>query len=292
MGFSLKGIVKNVGKAVAKGVKDTKNATVKAVKDTGHVTGAVVTSKVGQAVIGGALAVSGVGLPAAAAIGAASKAGGNLIKKGGNLKTAATGAYQGAALGAGAAVAGSLVRTVKDGGGLGGFGNRLLKGKDAVKPPMIGPPQREVEPVFIAEENPVLQGVTDSGIVKHDATDRMLPDSGTYPVGRNPGDRKQTPTDRFTPIVRGLLGRGGPDRQPGDDISDVTKKMSPDYNEIPTEVLYRGNGGSSPVTQESSDMPTQPATAAKTLTDNLPMLLLVGAAGVVMITVLGRQARR
>jgi hypothetical protein len=104
LGFSLGKIVKNIGKTVKK-----------AVVDTGHVAGKVVTSTAGQAVIGGALALTGVGLPAAAAIGAASKGVGNLIKPGGNLKGAATGAAQGAALGVGASLAGKVIKTVAPG---------------------------------------------------------------------------------------------------------------------------------------------------------------------------------
>lgn len=92
-GFSLGKVVKNIGKTVTK-----------AVKDTGHVVGKVVTSKVGQAVIGTGLALTGVGIPAAAAIGAATQAGGQLIKPGGNLGKAAKGAAVGAAEGVAAGI--------------------------------------------------------------------------------------------------------------------------------------------------------------------------------------------
>lgn len=99
LGFSLGKIVKNVA-----------NTVKKAVVDTGHVTGKVVTSKVGQAVLGTALAVTGVGAPAAAAIFATTKGVGNLIKPGGNLKSAATGAAQGAVEGVVSVAAGKVAR--------------------------------------------------------------------------------------------------------------------------------------------------------------------------------------
>lgn len=97
-GFSLKKIVKNVGKAVGK-----------AVKDTGHAVGKAATSTVGKAVIGGALALTGVGLPAAAGIMSATQAGGQLIKPGGNLGKAAKGAAEGAVEGAAANVVGRVL---------------------------------------------------------------------------------------------------------------------------------------------------------------------------------------
>lgn len=86
LGFSLGSIVKNIGNAVTKAVSDTKNAVVKAAVDTGHVAGTVATSGVGKAVIGGALALTGVGIPAAIAIGAATQGIGTLIKPGGNIE--------------------------------------------------------------------------------------------------------------------------------------------------------------------------------------------------------------
>lgn len=100
-GLSFKSIGKafsNVGKAVGK-----------AVTQTGHVVGNVVTSKIGQAVIGTGLALTGVGLPAAAAIGAGLQAGGGLIKSGGGLKGALTGAAIGGAEGAAASLAGKAI---------------------------------------------------------------------------------------------------------------------------------------------------------------------------------------
>lgn len=99
LGFSLGRTFKNVGRAVKKGVKDA-----------GHVTGKVVTSKLGQMALGTALAVTGVGMLPAAGIFAASKGVGNLIKPGGNLKRAATGAAQGAVEGVVSSGVGSVGR--------------------------------------------------------------------------------------------------------------------------------------------------------------------------------------
>jgi hypothetical protein len=99
LGFSLGKAIKNVGKTV-----------VKAVKDTGHVTGKVVTSTAGKAIIGGALALTGVGIPAAAAIGAATQGVGTIIKPGGNIGQAAKATVTGAAGGVAASVAGKGIK--------------------------------------------------------------------------------------------------------------------------------------------------------------------------------------
>ncbi len=107
-GFSLKGIVKGVSKAV----KTVASPVQKAAAAVGHTAGNIVTSKVGQAVLGTALAATGVGIPAAAAIMGGTKAVGNLIKPGGNLKHAATGALQGAATGVVAGAAGQAFKAI------------------------------------------------------------------------------------------------------------------------------------------------------------------------------------
>lgn len=103
-GFSLKGI--------AKAVKKVASPVQKAAAAVGHTVGNVATSKIGQGILGTALAVTGVGLPAAAAIGAGVKGVGNLIKPGGNLKHTVTGAAQGAILGVASVGAGKVVRKV------------------------------------------------------------------------------------------------------------------------------------------------------------------------------------
>ncbi len=97
------------GLSLGKILGNVKNTVVKAAKDTGHAVGSAVTSKVGQAVIGAGLAATGVGLPAAIAIGAGSKAAGELIKPGGNLGKAAHGAVTGAAVGAAGGLAGKVI---------------------------------------------------------------------------------------------------------------------------------------------------------------------------------------
>jgi len=90
----------NIGNAVKKGVKDTGNAVKKAATDTGHFVGEVASNPWVQGLTEAALIASGVGAPEAAAIMAAEKGGGNLLKPGGNIGSAATGAAEGAAIGA------------------------------------------------------------------------------------------------------------------------------------------------------------------------------------------------
>jgi len=147
---SLKKVAGNVGNAVKKAAGDTKNAVVKAAVDTGHVAGKAATSTVGKVVIGAALAATGVGIGAAAAIGAASQATGELIKPGGNLGKAGKGAVTGAAIGAGSAVAGKVI-------GAGFHGAKALI-SDKPKPAEEAPPQVEqianIEP---AQTTPVLK---------------------------------------------------------------------------------------------------------------------------------------
>lgn len=78
----------------------------------GHTIGTAVTSKVGQGILGGALALTGVGAPAAAAIFATTKGVGNLIKPGGNIKHFVTGAAQGAIEGVASNLVGKAGRAV------------------------------------------------------------------------------------------------------------------------------------------------------------------------------------
>lgn len=98
-------------KSIARAVKRVASPVQHALTAVGHETGKIVTSKVGQVVIGGVLAATGVGIPAAAAIMGGTKAFGNLIKPGGNLKHFATGAFQGAAEGVAAAGVGNVLRS-------------------------------------------------------------------------------------------------------------------------------------------------------------------------------------
>lgn len=106
-GFSLKKIVKKV----ARGVKHVASPVQRGLTHVGHEAGKIITSKVGQAALGTVLAATGVGVPAAAAIFGGTKAFGNLIKPGGNLKHAAIGAFQGAAEGATAGLLGKAARS-------------------------------------------------------------------------------------------------------------------------------------------------------------------------------------
>lgn len=117
-GFSLKKLVKGVSKTV----KKIASPIQKGAAAVGHEAGKIVTSKVGQAVLGTALAATGVGIPAAAAIMGGTKAVGSLIKPGGNIKHALTGAYQGALTGAAFGVAGKAFQAVAPGKAAGAKG--------------------------------------------------------------------------------------------------------------------------------------------------------------------------
>lgn len=99
LGFSLKKVVKNVVRA-----------EVKAVKDVGHAAGKAVTSTAGKAIIAGGLALTGVGLPAAAAIGAGTQGVGTLIKPHGNVRKAAKAGATGAAGGVAAGLVGKVLK--------------------------------------------------------------------------------------------------------------------------------------------------------------------------------------
>lgn len=263
---SLKKAVTNVGKTVKK-----------AVVDTGHAVGTAVTSKVGQAVLGGALAVTGFGLPVAAAVGAGVKATGNLIKPGGNLGKAATGAYQGAALGVGSAVVGSGVRAVVQGKGLGGFTKMLVGGRGAANKPATAE-ETIVHDAIIepAEQAPPV--VTSSGITK-------MPEPIALPVKNAKGDLKPrmtegTPTDTHKP------------RQPRNFGSLINKAMEKKMEAIgpigSTSVpaasapeIQGGAGGAGPV----------PAPSVEGSNKNL-MLYAAAAAAVVLVVVLASSGRK
>lgn len=108
LGFSLKSVVKGVAKVAGNVAKTVKKAAV----DTAHVTGKVVTSKVGKTILAGGLALTGAGIPAAAAIMGGTQAVGTLIKPGGNVGKAAKAGATGAAVGVAASVVGKGVRKV------------------------------------------------------------------------------------------------------------------------------------------------------------------------------------
>lgn len=109
LGFSLGSIVKNIGNTIKKAATDTTKAVTKAVVQTGHVAGEVVTSTAGKAIIGAGLALTGVGIPAAAAFMATTQGVGTLIAPHGTIGGAAKGAAEGAVEGAVAGVAGKAL---------------------------------------------------------------------------------------------------------------------------------------------------------------------------------------
>lgn len=102
-GISLKGIGKAIGKAA---------------KQVGHAVGKVASSKVVKGVVGGALALTGVGIPASAAIMGGIGAAGGALKKGGGLKQALKGAGTGVATGVVAGGVGKVLPKVPGFGGI------------------------------------------------------------------------------------------------------------------------------------------------------------------------------
>lgn len=224
---------RNVEKAIKKGVKDTGRAVKKGAIDTGHGIGAVATSKAGLAALAGGLAFTGVGLPAAAAIGAGVKGGGSLIRKGGNPRNAFRGAYQGAAVGAGAAVGGSGFRAVRDKAGFSGFRNQLYRGKSAL------PDAPKIEritlddaalglkssvPIELARPDDLssIPSMTESGItrpaLKPGLTEQFL-------TSVLPEPRKATPSDTMLNAGRNA-GRGGGSDNESDDKNFAPKQAA------------------------------------------------------------------
>lgn len=89
----------------------------RALKETGHALGQVATNPLVDAGLAGALALTGVGIPASAAILGGTKGLGSLIAPGGNIGDAAQGAVSGGAEGA---LASGLAGSLLGGGGAAG----------------------------------------------------------------------------------------------------------------------------------------------------------------------------
>jgi hypothetical protein len=100
----------NAVRAIGSGIK---NAAVGA----GHAIGSVASNPWVQGITAAGLAATGVGVPAAAAIMAAERGGGALLKPGGNIGQGVRGGVEGAAIGTGASLLGSGVRRVLGSGG-------------------------------------------------------------------------------------------------------------------------------------------------------------------------------
>lgn len=110
-GYSQVGFFSGIGHVLGNVGTAIKKATV----DTGHAIGTVASNPVVQGLTAAGLAATGVGAPAAAAILAAQKGGGALLRPGGNIGDAATGAATGAITGYGVGKAGGLLRTALGG---------------------------------------------------------------------------------------------------------------------------------------------------------------------------------
>lgn len=110
----------NIGKAIKKGVTDT-----------GHFIGKVADNPVTKGVTAAALAATGVGAPAAAAIMAGEGLAGGALRKGGNLGTAVKGGATGALEGFGASKLGGLARGAMGalGGNAAGAGGDVVPGQ-------------------------------------------------------------------------------------------------------------------------------------------------------------------
>jgi len=140
-----------IGGSVGKIGQNVKNAVVKGVKDEGHFVGKVASNPWVQGLTEAALVASGVGAPAAAAIMAAEKGGGALLKPGGNIGDAVKGGATGAVMGYGGAKLGGLARSALNLGSqvpLGGAGGAAgdVIGGDASGIPGIGADGGVVDP--------------------------------------------------------------------------------------------------------------------------------------------------
>lgn len=314
LGFSLGKIVSNIGKTVAKAAKDTVKATTKAVVDTGHVAGAVVTSTAGKAILGGALALTGVGLPAAAGIMAATQAGGQLTKKGGNLGKAARGAVEGAAEGTVAGLAGKVLKN--NAGGLVDTVRGKL-GMGSFREPAPPAPEVDTSTRRTAVVGPV-RGATTKGTplkfkpvpdLTHGAPPAPLIDtvvSSLPPLSDvPPGPPRLSVVDTLVddakkaaaPVVpkkAGGGGRGGKSSG-GSSILDSLKQQ--------VESLVSGSGANSgggggggggyfpPSSPPSGGGDATPAPAQAGLLGGIPPMALVAGLGVVAFVMLNRRGR-
>ncbi len=120
-----------VGGTVGKVGQNVKNAVTKGAVDAGHAVGTVASNPVVQGLTMAGLIASGVGAPAAAAIMAAQRGGGALLKPGGNIGAGVTGGLQGAAAGYGASKVAGMIKGRM--GGSSGIG--VGDGPDGESPP-------------------------------------------------------------------------------------------------------------------------------------------------------------
>lgn len=113
--MGLKKIGKNILRTVNKAGSDIKHQAVR----SGHDVGGALDSKWTKLGLAAALAATGVGAPAAAAIMAAEGAAGGALKNGGGLHDAAVGGVKGAAAGYTAGTVGEGLTALKSGAGVG-----------------------------------------------------------------------------------------------------------------------------------------------------------------------------
>lgn len=182
-----------LGGSVGKVLGNVQKTVEKAAVDTGHTVGKVASNKYVIGAEAGVLAATGAGVPFAATLLASQKAAANLIKPGGNLKSAATGAYQGAITGVAAGLAPSILRggvnVLKSGGSLLESGVKKLVGgvetgaKDIVS--SIFPSSPNAKP-------------SDAGSGSTPRTGRQITNGDATQAGQGMGGRRRAGTTSTT----------------------------------------------------------------------------------------------
>ncbi len=279
LGFSLKSVVKSVGKAVGGAAK----AVAKGATAVGHTAGKVVTSGVGKGILAGGLALTGVGIPAAAAIMGGSQAVGALIKPGGNIGKAAKAGATGAAVGAGAAVVGKGIKrfapsvtdasrrafnkvtpgdTFKtDAKGAAINARRKTTVIPPVRPPGL-PPGTPLKfkpvPDLITQGAPVLKAA-------EVATET--------PAMSGKDDKKKTPAKRTR--ISSLIDKAKKTAEAVQQTAQVAQ-VAPVEQSAPAPVVY--NPGTGPLAQETP-APSQPGEEKP----GLPLPLILGGAAVLLL---------
>lgn len=299
LGFSLGSIVKNIGNAVTKAVSDTKNAVVKAAVDTGHVAGTVATSGVGKAVIGGALALTGVGIPAAIAIGAATQGIGTLIKPGGNIGQAIKQGAVGGAEGAAVSVAGKAIQKFAPSitSGARSAVNKLLPGNPFSPSSTPAAPPETAEPIRKTAVIGPVRGAKTQGIpLQAPPSINMAPAMPSIvPLGLppTPYDGSAPPQlpavsgpsiiDRATTAVDRVKKAAGQAKKVVSDNTDVLNAIQQLAQSGQPPVMYAGGGGGVPMTGGDMVAPASAAPAPQVGTlSGIPPVALLAAGGLVL----------
>jgi hypothetical protein len=182
------GVHVKLGGTVGNALNSLGNGAVNATKAVGHTVGEIASNPLVQGLSAAALAATGVGAPAAAAILAAEKGGGALLKPGGNIGQGIKGGITGAVEGYGASKLGGLARSAL-GSGL-GIGSKVALGGAANG-----------------------DAATPFDEVMRDERGQPLPmdENGTpyVPDGADPGQYTNDNGGGWTEKVQGILGKAG-----------------------------------------------------------------------------------